>query len=100
MIQFLVPLILSTVPGTYAQESPGYTICKNKSIVRTIRVEKVSGTDDYITLYTKFGKDKEVGRAKWKPSAENIQINIKSNLEKAGWTCRDAKDFKVTGSQD
>ena len=83
-----------------AQESPGYTICKNRKIVRTIRVEKDASTDQFVTYYTKSGKDKEVGRARWKPSAEKFQTNIQSNLEKAGWKCQNVQDYAVTSSRD
>ena len=98
MFPILASLIIFTTMTATAQESPGYTICKNNNIVRSIRVEKDSATNEFITLYTKSGKDKEVGRAKWKPSAEKFQSNIKSNLEKAGWKCRDTAQYQITNS--
>lgn len=100
MFQVLSALIFSTTFTAIAQETPGYTLCKNNSIVRSIRVEKDPSTDEFITLYTKSGKDKEVGRATWRASAEKFQTNIKSNLEKAGWDCRSVANYQVTNSKE
>lgn len=69
-----------------------YVLCKNKSIIRSIRVEWVEDEKSCITTYTKFGKDREVGRAQNKVSCMTVIDNIQSNLEKAGWKCRDVSN--------
>jgi hypothetical protein len=85
----LLSAVLSLVlqAGTaYAQNDTGYVLCKNKKVVRTIRIEKAG--DECVTIYTKAGIDKNVGGGKFAGSCDKIVENIKGNLEKAGWTCK------------
>lgn len=66
-----------------------YVICKNKGIVRTIRVEWIEAEKVCVTTYTKNGTDQNVGRAQNKSSCGMFLENIRTNLIKAGWECKD-----------
>lgn len=68
-------------------------ICKNGSFVRSIRVEKEDG--GYTTYYTKRGNESRVGRGLNKQSQIDILLNIKGNLEEAGWQCREVSDAQM-----
>jgi len=79
---------------------PQYFLCKNKKIVRTLRsIPPVSEGTDCKAVYTKNGEDKEVGAGKMYSSCVNIINNIKTNLEKAGWTCKDISSSKISNAQ-
>jgi hypothetical protein len=73
-----------------------YWICKNKKEVRTIRVIVDSKTKECTTLYSKSGSEKEVGSGKWQESCVNFLTNIRTNLEKSNWTCRDISSTQIT----
>jgi hypothetical protein len=92
MKQLLICILL--FPSfTFAEEKSddllSYIICKNKGIVRTIRVARDETAKVCITTYTKDGKDQEVGRAQNKNSCTTISENIRGNLVKAGWDCKE-----------
>ncbi len=89
-------LLGSTV---FAAESQ-YILCRNKKIVRTLRAnapEKEGG--NCTAIYTKNGADKEMGSGRSYNSCVNIITNIKTNLEKAGWTCKDISSSKISTAQ-
>jgi hypothetical protein len=91
--------LLFVVSSLWAQsaEADGMAVlCRNKKTVRTLRVEKQK--DGYITLYTKAGVDREVGRGQSLVSNKNILGNIRTNLEGAGWKCQDLQNFSVLES--
>jgi hypothetical protein len=96
-------LILSLVMGllpfhSVAQGATGeqlnYVMCRDKKIVRTIRVTKQG--DECTTVYTKSGIDKVVSSGKNKHSCVGVLENIKGNLEKADWKCKDITSASVT----
>ena len=87
-------LILST-SFSFAEQVPvDYVLCKNKKIVRTIRIEK-QGSECNV-IYTKAGQDRDVGGGKNFGSCEKIVENIKGNLQKAGWDCKDIAAASIT----
>lgn len=92
-MKHLLIIILLFPFTTFAEEKSdnllSYVICKNKGIVRTIRVERDEATQACVTMYTKDGKDQEVGRAQNKNSCSSVSENIRGNLVKAGWDCKD-----------
>lgn len=75
--------------GIWAIPTPESTmvLCKNKDVVRTIQIEEASG--QCTTVYTKAGVDREVGNGRNRSSCERVLENIRGNLDKAGWRCRE-----------
>ncbi len=74
---------------------PNMVLCKNKSFVRTIRVEDNKAQNLCETKYTKQGIDKTIGSAMQKESCIKILENVKTNLEGAGWKCKDISTAKI-----
>lgn len=74
-----------------------YWLCKNKKEVRTIRVS-VNAAGVCTTYYSKLGEEKVVGSGKNHASCENFLANVKSNLEKSNWNCRDISASRITAS--
>lgn len=81
----------SGVPAAEATQGleTKYILCRNKKTVRTIRVEPGKQDGTWQTKYTKEGVDHVVGAARSKESCVSILENIRGNLEKAAWTCKD-----------
>lgn len=75
-------------------EYKAFVICKSKKRVRTIRV--IMESAGCSTLYSKEGVEKSVGGGKNLDSCLNFLNNVKTNLEKSNWTCRDAGATKRT----
>lgn len=73
---------------------PNIVMCKNKSFVRTIRVEK-NQQNLCETTYTKAGVDKVIGSGLQTDSCVKILENVKTNLEGAGWKCKDISTAKI-----
>ena len=69
---------------------PFYMMCKLGGTVRTVRIDK--DANGCKVIYTKEGKDKQVGEAKGFESCRKIAENIHSNLTTAHWTCRDVSE--------
>lgn len=79
-------------------ENKQYWMCKSKNKeVRTIRVF-VDGAGVCSTIYSKSGEEKVVGSGKNHESCMNFLNNIKTNLEKSNFTCRDISSARVTAS--
>ena len=76
-----------------------YWLCKHRSDVRTIRVH-IDDHDMCSTFYSRDGSEKRVGSGKTHESCVNILSNIKTNLEKSSFTCRDISDTKITADMD
>ena len=86
----LVFLLLSAGVAEAAKHRQTYVMCRNKKIVRTIRVEMDGGDKSNCeTLYTKAGIDRIVGNGVNKESCIRVVNNIRGNLEAAAWKCRD-----------
>ena len=78
-------------------ENKAYWLCKSKKQVRTIRVFIDDG-GVCSTMYTKDGSEKNVGSGKNHESCFNFLNNIKTNLEKSNWSCRDISSSRMTAS--
>ncbi len=74
-----------------------YLLCKNQKEVRTIRVH-ISDAGVCSTFYSKLGSEKVVGSGKNHESCINFMANIRTNLEKSNWTCRDISATRITAS--
>ena len=96
---FFMAFFISAFPfHLHAQESskPSYfTICKNKSDVRTIVVNKTSS--GYETVYSKYGQPKVIGSGWSLESNRGFLENVKNNLLKPGYECRDVTEASVQG---
>ena len=84
----------------FAESAPevankAYWLCKNRRDVRTIRIQ-VSAQGVCSTIYSKEGSEKLVGSGKSQESCVNFLNNVKANLEKSNYTCRDIGDTKIT----
>lgn len=97
-------LLFILLAGSFARaeqvvevDNKAYYLCKNKKDVRTIRVH-VEGGGVCSTFYSKQGEEKVVGSGKNHESCLNFLNNIKNNLEKSNWTCRDISSARVTAS--
>ncbi|MBK8203535.1 MAG: hypothetical protein IPK68_14820 [Bdellovibrionales bacterium] len=74
----------------FAEETSTYFLCRNKKMIRTIRVGRAStdnGTCE--TVYTKSGVDRSVGSGINVSSCLRFAENIRRNLEVADWKCQD-----------
>ncbi|MCB0407005.1 MAG: hypothetical protein KDD34_02310 [Bdellovibrionales bacterium] len=71
-----------------------YILCKNKSVVRTIRVE--TSSEGCQAKYTKAGIDKIIGYGTQQETCNRFVENVKNNLEGAAWSCRAISDSKIT----
>jgi hypothetical protein len=80
-------------------ENKAYWLCKNKGEVRTIRVQ-VDDHGSCLTFYSKAGSEKVVGTNRNREACMNFLNNIKTNLEKSSWNCRDISDTKTTAALD
>ncbi|MCB0414863.1 MAG: hypothetical protein KDD50_11050 [Bdellovibrionales bacterium] len=91
-----VKVVLFSAPFVYsAQEKKlPYYLCKSYKVVRTIRVE-TSEEDQCTTKYTKGGIDQIIGRAKSLHGCVGFLENVKGNLEKANWKCRNITNAKM-----
>lgn len=89
----------SAVPAKDASASEGkkasYIICKHAKDVRTVQV--VPKKDEGCTVsYTKAGVEGVVADSKWKGRCFDVLHNVQTNLEKAGWSCKDISDARVS----
>jgi hypothetical protein len=88
--------VIGAAESTVEVENKSYWLCKNRKEVRTIRVQ-VEGAV-CTTFYSKLGSEKNVGSGKNQESCVNFLNNIKSNLEKSNWNCRDISATRITAS--
>lgn len=82
---------------TVEVENKAYWICKFRKDVRTIRVFVGNG-GICTTYYSKQGEEKSVGSGRNQESCHNFLNNIKTNLEKSNWACRDISSTRMTAS--
>ena len=77
-------------------EKSTYVMCRSRKIVRTIRVAKVKESGGACTTYyTKAGNDRVVGTGIRHSSCYKFLNNIRENLEKANWKCKDISRAKI-----
>lgn len=98
----LISLVLSVQTALAADqvvefENKVYFLCKNQKEVRTIRVQ-VDQQGICSTYYSKQGAEKLVGSGRNHESCTNFLNNIKTNLEKSNWSCRDISSARMTAS--
>lgn len=93
---FMAFFILIFNQFSFAQtelEPEAFVICKLHSHVRTIAVHKKG--DSYETVYSKFGKAQVIGSGRSIESNKGFLGNVRTNLEKSGWNCREVKEASV-----
>lgn len=70
-------------------------MCRLSKQVRTLRVEKLrNGTCQ--TIYTKAGRDQNIGNAMNQESCTDILQKVRDVLESADWKCREVKESRVS----
>jgi hypothetical protein len=80
-----------------AAKDPDYVMCKLGGSVRTIRVD-VSKNGACKATYTKEGIDQVVAKSGTDDVCRNVMKNIKENLSKANWKCRDISSARVSST--
>ncbi len=75
-----------------------YLICKNHAVVRTLRVSK-KPNGGCMATYTKDGVDQVVGQSWTSERCSKVIGNIRENLEKANWKCKDISEARVSSSE-
>lgn len=90
-------LVLAFVMFPTFAQSPTYAICKLKGHVRTVRND-VDAQGVCHTIYSKDGSGKDVGQAKNKESCTKVFNNVRENLVKSNWVCRDIASVTFTES--
>ena len=78
-----------------AQDLELSVICRNKKEVRTLRVEK-DPSGKCSAIYTKLGRDQNIGLATNESSCTEILRKVRVNLEAADWKCREVKESRVS----
>jgi hypothetical protein len=85
-------------PPPEAAKDATYLICKNKAVVRTLRVSK-KPNGGCMATYTKDGVDQIVGNSWTTERCAKVIGNIRENLEKANWKCKDISEARVSSSE-
>ena len=73
-----------------------YVVCKQHSVVRTIRIERDHNGCE--AKYTKSGVDRIIGFGRSQNACQPFLDNVRGNLEKADWACRSIKNAKITAA--
>jgi len=73
-----------------------YVLCRNQKMVRTIRIESNVDGVTCMTKYTKAGVDQVVAASRSQNSCKTVLENIKTNLEKAAWNCKDISSSRIS----
>ena len=97
MVSVLFLNVASATEEVVEVDNKAYFLCKNKAEVRTIRVQ-IDEHGICSTHYSKQGSEKNVGSGKNHESCMNFMNNIKTNLEKSNWACRDISASRITAS--
>ncbi len=83
---------------TEADSKTTYLMCKSKSRVRTLRVLKEKN-GSCVTTYTKNGVDQKVSHSGSADRCSKVLANIRINLEKSNWKCKDISEARVSSSE-
>ncbi len=81
-----------------AKADEALLICKNKKIVRTVRITKEKGLCR--TNYTKDGKTQMIGSGMNPTSCQKVLEGVRKNLEASHWSCRDVKESSVSDVEE
>lgn len=76
-----------------------YVLCRNEGLVRTIRMDVTKG-EGCKAIYTKSGKDAQVGQGRNPDSCKQILNQIRQTLEKNSWTCKDVSKANISGATE
>jgi hypothetical protein len=102
ILSFIMASTSASAQAAVAQGSadqPNYVMCRNQKTVRTLRIEK-DDSKQCVALYTKAGVDKEVGRGQNFSSCTRVVANIRTNLDKAGWKCKEVSNAGMTSAEE
>lgn len=76
-----------------------FLLCKdNTQSVRTLRMEK-KASGQCVTSYSKQGIDKPQIHSKKEEDCLEVMQNIRANLEKGNWKCKEISGLRISGSQ-
>lgn len=78
-------------------DDKSYFMCRLDGEVRTIRIMKRIDGSCFVN-YTKKGIDQKISESKSVSVCSEVFQRIKSNLEMAGWRCKNISSSKVTNS--
>jgi hypothetical protein len=78
-------------------DDKSYFMCRLEGEVRTIRMLKRLDGSCYVN-YTKKGIDQKISDSKNLVSCPEVFQRIKSNLEQAGWRCKNISSSNITNS--
>lgn len=91
----VTPLVLFFSSLAFAEIESSLVLCKNKKVVRTLRVEM--GEDQKCrAIYTKQGVDETIGSGMNPTSCVEYITNVRKNLEEASWSCREVKEARIS----
>lgn len=94
-------LIFYSVSGVAEISVPKLSVmCRKDKEVRTIRIEKAPTGGGCITVYTKYGKDQNIGRAQNPQSCVDILKRVETTLTNADWKCREVQESRVSNLID
>ncbi|MGE0528216.1 MAG: hypothetical protein AB7G93_17475 [Bdellovibrionales bacterium] len=91
----ILPAGLAFADPAGESTNKAYWLCKSRRDVRTIRVH-VDKEGTCKTIYSKGGAQKVVGSGKNLQSCMGFLENVKGNLEKSNWSCRDISSTQIT----
>lgn len=94
----IAPHALAQEAAPAASSEATYILCQNKTIVRTVRVEKAGTAGGCVTKYTKEGVDAVVASSWTEKRCKAVLGNIQTNLESANWKCKDISSSRVSSS--
>jgi hypothetical protein len=86
-----ISLVFALTVFATAAEPSALTLCKLDKEVRTLKVSVIEN-GQCRSIYTKYGKEQNIGEAQNVASCESFANRVRSTLEKAGWNCREIKD--------
>lgn len=78
-------------------DSSSYFMCRLDNEVRTIRMLKRLNGSCYVN-YTKKGIDQKISESRSVSVCPEVLNRVKTNLEQAGWRCKNISSSKITGS--
>jgi len=76
------------------EQKTSYVMCRNDKAVRTIRVDLTGAICR--TFYTKEGKEEVVARSGTSAKCTEVAEQIRSNLEKSVWKCKEVAPDRVS----